>query len=103
VSLPPDQYGKRPEFPLGYDRPIDDTTSKTFPFRKRHVRLFRYSWCHGAHHAVANFRNRGLVGATRRITIGFPTNGRPLETIDYPLFDKERAELEAFADAVARK
>ncbi|MGB0554477.1 MAG: hypothetical protein ACPGQV_18210 [Alphaproteobacteria bacterium] len=27
----------------------------------------------------------------------------PHETIDYPLFDKERAELEAFADAVDGK
>lgn len=82
---------------------MDDTTSMLLKFKNGITGYFAVLFITGELYRVHVFGTKGwleLRGDTELIARGL--DGNP-QRIDLPMVDKERAELEAFADAVAAK
>ena len=90
-------------FRLAIDLPIDDTTSMTFRFEGGMSACFAILGATERTMLLQIFGTEGWLEPRDEPPLVFQPIDALLETIDYPLFDKERAELEAFADAVTGK
>lgn len=90
-------------FRLATDLTIDDTTSMTFRFESGMSACFTTLGATARTMRLQIFGTEGWLELRDESPLVFQPMDGPSETIDYPLFDKERAELEAFADAVAGK
>ena len=103
LSLRPDQYSKYPEIPLS-DRPthrrhdIDDVT-----FQNGMSPCFATLGATARTMPLQILGTKGWLELRDESPLVFHPMDGSLETIDYPLFGKERAKLEDFADAVAGK
>jgi predicted dehydrogenase len=90
-------------FRLATDLPIDDTTSMTFRFKNGMSACFAILDATARTMRLPIFGTKGWLELRDESPLVFQPMDGSLETIDYPLFDKERAELGVFADAVDRK
>lgn len=83
------------------DVDIDDATSVLFRFASGATGYLATMWATTRGSRVAVFGEHGVVEWRNKPELEFrPVQGEP-ETRTYPVVDLERAELEAFADAVA--
>lgn len=86
---------------LATELPIDDTTSMTFRFESGMSACFATLGATARTMRLQVFGTKGWLELRDESPLVFQPMEGPAETIEYPEFDKERAELEAFADAVA--
>jgi predicted dehydrogenase len=82
---------------------IDDTTSMIFRFESGMTGYLATLAATTPTQRIEVFGSKGSIELRNETSFTFrPAEGKP-ERTDYPRFDKERAELEAFAAAVAGK
>ena len=88
---------------LATDLPIDDTTSMTFRFESGMSACFATLGATARTMRLQIFGTKGWLELRDESPLVFQPMEGPAEVVEYPAFDKERAELEAFADAIAGK
>lgn len=88
-------------FRLATDLPIDDTTSMTFRFASGMTGCFATLGATARTLKVHAFGTEGWLELRGESELVHQPMTGPAQTTEYPPFDKERAELDAFADAVA--
>jgi predicted dehydrogenase len=90
-------------FSLATDLPIDDTTLMTLRFENGMSPCFATLGATARSLPLQILRTKGWLVLRDESPLIFHPMDSSLETIAYPLFGKERPELEVFADAVAGK